>query len=267
MKKILLTGLIFCLVGAGLIAASISANGYTFPSFMNDASDAVSATFVAERGVKHIVINGSSALISLQHGSVSNVTVDYTESPTTRHSFSQTDDTLYITQEADNSFFNPLKFFSSIPLNITITLPLDAVDAIDVNLTSGNILLDTLHCETVNIQTTSGNTTIRDCLVEGATTIRSTSGSVRLENSDLVGNLSTTMTSGSLYLDRLMLQGNTKLKATSGSIRGDIKGKKDDFIITASVSSGSSNLDNTSSGDKQLDVEVTSGSIRIDFEN
>ncbi|MBO4506357.1 MAG: DUF4097 family beta strand repeat protein [Lachnospiraceae bacterium] len=128
---------------------------------------------------------------------------------------------------------------------------------------SGFIKVNDLECGDISVQNTSGGASLAKVTCEGLYA-KSSSGSLKFSGV-AAKSIEAENTSGGIRLDKVA--GDTiKFSCKSGSVNGSINGREDDYSIITSTNSGSSNLTNSRSGEKSLDVTTTSGSIRITFD-
>ena len=150
--------------------------------------------------------------------------------------------------------------------------------------TSGGINVENLVCKNLTASNTSGGISIKSATVKEGARLSTTSGtrymedvsaqylecdgssgSLKAVNVTVLYSFSSSTSSGSVTLDRVETGNSIKITASSGDVRGTIVGNEDDFNISIDTSSGSSNLSDSSDGNKKLTISTTSGSVNIDF--
>lgn len=157
---------------------------------------------------------------------------------------------------------------------------------IDAKSTSGSVSLENVKADgNGNVRSTSGSIKVTDAsfgedfssssssgseeLLNVATgkglSVHTTSGSINADNTAVGNDVSFESSSGSIQFDNLACGNDITMSATSGNIRGTISGKESDYSIITHTTSGSCNLDDSRSGDKELNANTSSGSIHIDF--
>ena len=129
---------------------------------------------------------------------------------------------------------------------------------------SGGIKLEDVNADSMNLKVTSGSIRIED-IKSGTMSLKSTSGTINMENV-VVDEITCNSTSGGVHFSKLDAGRSIVIGCNSGSVRGSIKGKESDFSIITSTNSGSSNLKDSRSGSKTLDISTTSGGIKVDFD-
>ena len=125
--------------------------------------------------------------------------------------------------------------------------------------------MNEVSAEDISVENTSGSIRLEDISCDEELNAKNTSGSIKLIRVETGAGVKAENTSGSIRLENLRSGGDVFLKTTSGSIKGTIAGQQSDYRIHTSVTSGSCSLNDTYEGDKKLDAQVSSGSIRIQF--
>ena len=116
-----------------------------------------------------------------------------------------------------------------------------------VNGSSGSINCSRLESNDISVENSSGSIKLEDVSAKDSLYAKNTSGSINCENIDAGKTIT--------------------LKNGSGSIKGTIAGKEKDYSILSNSKSGSSNLEDSRKGEKELNVSTGSGSIKIEFED
>lgn len=174
--------------------------------------------------------------------------------------------------------------------SIKIFLPEDAkLQTVYLKTMSGKVSIGKLQCQTLNVRAVSGSVSAEK-LVSDTTDVNCTSGNVTinesksekfnlnltsgsLKASGIQSNgLTADLTSGSATIEGELLGANT-FKLISGSLRLNISGAKQDYRRFVNVISGSIYIDgeknntgdSNSSAKNSLNINLTSGSARIDF--
>ena len=115
----------------------------------------------------------------------------------------------------------------------------------------------------IYLKTVSGRISLEDSSAEA---LKSESGSGAHMYADVkVERIKAKAVSGGIGLDRLDIGSEGVFNTSSGSVKGTVKGNESDFSVITKTSSGSSNLNNTRTGEKTLDITTTSGSIKVTF--
>ena len=170
-------------------------------------------------------------------------------------------------------------------LEVTVYLPYDILETVQINTVSGDVRVIGADCEgTINIGTVSGNIYMQSNKVGGELTLSTVSGTVSLEDTeskdditvstvsgtvnftlvDSIGDISVATTSGDVRLTNVI--GNDfKINTVSGNCEGNIIGDAKDYTIDADSLSGNINVPRSENGPKRLDIETTSGNIDIDI--
>ncbi|MGT2711748.1 DUF4097 family beta strand repeat-containing protein [Streptococcus oriscaviae] len=178
-------------------------------------------------------------------------------------------------------------FFSSEAWTVQVILPVDNLDNVTLDSSSGDVEFQKLVIkENLDLSLSSSDVRLETVTVAGETSVQLSSGEIDLTNvvsKDLYlkatsGGLQvdgvivanqTTMetTSGAIRFSQFKAGQETELSATSGDIRGDLLGKMTEYSIQSTVTSGANNLpQELDEGYKQLRVKTTSGDIDVQFE-
>lgn len=267
MKKIYVVGAMFCIFGLGLMIASYILTGGNFKEYIPTKMGYETKTYTCSGYIDDITIKGTSASVDIKADNVDKVTVNYAVGGRVDYDISENNGKLSIEgkTEKSSSIFESL--FSWSIIDIEIIVPVEYDGNLNSELTSGSIKVgDSVSAKDINFKATSGSIKLEDVNIMGDVTMTASSGAVKLIDTSIAGDLFIKLSSGAIKFDELNVGSDITLIATSGSIRGKIAGDKDDYKISSSVTSGSSNLKNTSKGDKELNVDVTSGSISIEFD-
>ncbi|MCR5585514.1 MAG: DUF4097 domain-containing protein [Lachnospiraceae bacterium] len=150
--------------------------------------------------------------------------------------------------------------------------------------TSGANEIRKIEAKNADVSASSGAVGCYEMTVTGNIKLTSVSGLIKLEESSAenvksesgsgaqkyidvkLETIYTKSVSGAVSLERLDIGSAGEFHTSSGGVRGSVKGKESDFSVITTTGSGSSNLTNTRTGEKKLDITTTSGGIRITFE-
>lgn len=146
--------------------------------------------------------------------------------------------------------------------NGAVTLDSVTTDTVDVKTNNGAVILQSITAETVNAKTSNGAIYCKNVTAETVTAEIKT-GAIDLKNVACTRVTATTST-GAILLEDLRAD-HIYLHTSTGSVKGTISGSEAEYSVTASVSTGSCNLQNRQGGSKQLDVRVSTGSVNIKF--
>ena len=299
-KKVAI-GICLCVIGVIMVAIAFLLAGKDW-SKLNIGVKYEHLQYVCSEDATSIVVRENANKVIIQKGNVDKITVDYCyDKKTLDYTFEESDSTLSVKRVAKKfSFFDGIQINFETP-KLIITVPEGKYDNLDVKLTSGSleiselavsnitvkdtsgsVKLSDIECDTLNVKNTSGVIKLNDITASSIET-GSTSGRTDIENvetSSICANVSSgtikfvnvsadevngEATSGSMKLEKLDVAKAMNLKLTSGSVSGSVVGAPEDFTIISNITSGTSNLTNGGTGSKQLNCNVTSGSIKIKF--
>ncbi len=155
---------------------------------------------------------------------------------------------------------------------------------LEAKASSGSIEFKKIEAENVKAEATSGSIGCYEITAENDISLANSSGSITVENSSSkslntknssgghryndvkADTVYTESTSGNVNFDNLNIGKKGEFHSTSGGVHGTVAGAEEDFSIITSTTSGSSNLNNSRSGNKTLDITTTSGNISVKFE-
>ncbi len=170
---------------------------------------------------------------------------------------------------------------------------LSGLKVLDIDANTGDIELESIDAESIGITVKTGSVEAERVTAEKELGIKSTTGDIELDTVSAEGITtesttgsqkltalscevsSHTATTGSIVFERLDSDDIT-LEASTGSIRGTLVGKREDYRVTSTTSTGKSNIhsdvsDSLSStirpeGLRTLEVKTSTGDIYIKFE-
>lgn len=153
--------------------------------------------------------------------------------------------------------------------NLVITvknggISLNGVTADSVNATTVNgiVVMKNVTAKTVEIQTTNGLAKLENVAAE--TVAAGTGNGAILLNYVACTRVHAATSTGGISLEDLRAD-FISLHTSTGAVSGTVAGREEDYAITASCSTGSCNLHDRQGGSKQLDVRVSTGSVKIMF--
>ena len=136
----------------------------------------------------------------------------------------------------------------------------------DVSTSNGSIIISKMKASGDFISRTSnGKIDLED--VEAANFDLKTSNANVILNSIISQNDIALVTSnGQIDLENIDFSNGFKCRSSNGSISGEIKGNVSDYSIKSKTSNGNNNLpENSSGGDKSIDIETSNSSIEVNF--
>ena len=216
------------------------------------------------------------------------VLIKYPESKSRTYTLTEENGKLTISEKNEPIFgIFTFDFFSSEAWTVQVILPVDNLDNVTLDSSSGNVEFQKLVIkENLDLSLSSGDVRLETVTVAGETSVQLSSGTIDLTNV-VSKDLSLRVTSGDIQLEGVIvanqttLEGSsgdiglsqfkagqeTEISVTSGNIKGDLVGKITEYSIQSSVTSGDNNLpQELDGGYKQLRVEATSGDINLQFE-
>lgn len=303
MKKIYWIAGLCCLAGVVSLGISFFMIRGDFTKLNSrNVGPAEERVYESTMDITKIYIRDYSGAIKIKGGDVNKPVVEYCESKSHKYTITEEDGVLNVEKNKDVKMlycsldFNSYELCVTIPkdyegmldvqntsgsINVSdvrskelsahnasgsICLTNVSVDGdVRVSGTSGGIKVEKVTCGNGLVKNTSGSIKLSEVMSDGNVTTENSSGSITLNYVTADGNVTTENTSGSVRFEKMSTKGDIRMSNTSGSIKGSIVGDESDYSITAINTSGSCNLNNSTSGSKELHVENHSGSIKIEF--
>lgn len=146
---------------------------------------------------------------------------------------------------------------------ISISLPENVYDSISITNDTGNIKIDDIECKSISLDSSTGDTELKNTSVKDNSVIDNNTGSLEIYKSDLKGNTEISVDTGDIIIDNCdIYNGNIT------SDIGDIKVDESKFMEYLKCRSDTGSIKMTSSDincDSDFSVDV--GSINLDTKN
>lgn len=280
MKKVNLIASIACMAGGFLLGVSVLIARGNYNIFASKNAGREAYTYSASTNITKLNIEEASTGLRIEEGDVKTVTVKYSKDHDDEYEIIEKNGELSLIRH--NQFHISFQFGPTEDLSTVVTVPKGTKLNADIKNQSGSIRMSLLSFDELNVNNQSGSIRIENVSAENAS-VRNSSGSITLENVtaqkvyahghsgsiNLYGvkadSFDITNGSGSINLENIDASKSINLVNTSGGIRGSIVGAKEDFATIVNITSGSTNLENTRSGEKELNIKNTSGSVKIEF--
>ncbi len=172
---------------------------------------------------------------------------------------------IYIPEEA------MLKNVAVTDFSGNITIDRLTADKLEISATSGNADIKNIQAAAVLIDKTSGNVTMDSCKADNLN-VNLTSGHFKANSMDM-GGMTVQLTSGNAELNG-ELRGINDITSISGNVTLNIQGEKKDYNSNISVVSGNVNVDGSSTktyeyenadAANSLKINATSGNVTVNF--
>ncbi len=132
--------------------------------------------------------------------------------------------------------------------------------------TTGILSVGELSAQTVVLETTTGVlTTHKAITAETSVSLKVTAGTIETLGTITTDTVTAKATTGSLKMTAGIYANALTLKTTTGDLNARIGGKKTDYSIVVSQSTGNSNIYPQTGGTKTLNVSCTTGDINVTF--
>lgn len=129
--------------------------------------------------------------------------------------------------------------------------------------TTGSIRIENSSSNTLEAKATTGNVTIKT-YTANSIEAKATTGSVYIEGCEAAAITAEGQTGSVRVLD--VTANYIKATATTGSVKVEVIGKKSDYDIKSSTTTGSNNAGNQDHvGDKKIIIRATTGNVRLSF--
>ncbi len=155
-----------------------------------------------------------------------------------------------------------LKSISFSTTNGVISMKNIVSEAVSATTVNGAVTLQNITAASVGAETTNGAVKFNNVTAETVTAEVKT-GAINLKDVACTRVHASTST-GKISLEDLRAD-SIFLHTSTGDVAGTVSGKEEEYSVTASVATGSCNLQNRTGGSKQLDVRVSTGSVNIKF--
>jgi len=290
MKKV-----IIIVLAVAAVCLAVFAAGYWLDFYVEDGRPHIAKKSPGETysdlhitGFENLTINAASTDIEVVTGE--DYGFAYIAPRGMKTTWSNENGTLSVTQKNRSMFLN-FGFLYGKDNYIRVTVPAGAqLKTAGLRVASGNITMTGVGCETFTSDAVSGNTSLTGTQA-AQMDVTSTSGNIRL-NGCKAGRLEVKLISGNLDAESLETEGlnvdltsgnaalegqflgSSKLTAVSGDVTLAVNGLKTDYNRNISVVSGNVTVDgertqsekyeNAAAGNA-LDIDLTSGNVRVDF--
>lgn len=132
--------------------------------------------------------------------------------------------------------------------------------------TTGDINVGELSAQTVALKTTTGDLTAhKEMKAEDSLSLKATTGTIKTLSEITAETITVQASTGDLKLTANIYANAITLKMTTGDLTARIAGKKADYSIQVSHSTGDSNLSTQTGGTKTLNVSCSTGDIYVVF--
>lgn len=132
--------------------------------------------------------------------------------------------------------------------------------------TTGIISVGELSAQTVVLKTTTGLLTAHKTITaKNSVSLKTTTGSIEMLGTITADTVQANATTGDLKITADVYANAITLATTTGDLNARIGGKKTDYSILVSHSTGDSNVSEQTGGTKTLNVSCTTGDIYVTF--
>ena len=297
MKKaaiiIVIIGVCLLIAGGAVFLVGMSKTNWDFSGLANREYVRETAVFSADE-VNEIVVNVSTENVTFMDAEDDSITVEYVIVKNKNGKILReavpvlTDGVLRCVEE--EKAFSFMGFGFSGDKNIVVKVPTGKVLAVSVTVSTGDVAFDqaseTRTFSALNVQTSTGKVTIKGkTACENGFAVETTTGKVLIEGDVTCGDATITTSTGEIKVSAPFTASKTELVTTTGDIdfsasiafdsltvettTGDVSlhmaGKKEQYSYNYSASTGKSNVSSFTSGNKRIDITVSTGDIELYF--
>lgn len=292
-KIILWIGVILLLIGAFIFTIAFALSDFRFDFLSNVKTVTKRLDESADNPVESIKIDFENAEIEVRiQDDIDALAIEYPQAQNKKGeniseiNVEETDGKISIV-ESYPTHVNLFSWNFKSP-TLVVYLPQERVYALDLQTTTGAIRLSNgnLNVSKITLKATTGLISTKDCTLSSTGEVRfeTTTGIVsvgKLSAQTVVlktttGNLETigpitadtvqaNATTGDLKITGKICANAITLATTTGDLNARIGGKKADYSILVSHSTGNSNVSEQTGGTKTLNVSCTTGDIHITF--
>ena len=279
MKKSTVIALIIIVCGVILLGVSFAAAKGELENYSFFEQKLTASEYSAKSDIKEIRISEYSEDIVIKESDTDKVFVKYYQNEKNSLKIVEKDGVLTLERERDYIDFNINLFAKdtdtvvSVPKGYGGIISVNASssdveiygvspDKTSVDVSSGSVSLENVKGGELSLESTSGEIELSD-VNASFVKCKTTSGEVEFENltCDLI---ECKTTSGEIEFSDVDSK-DIKFYSSSGSIEGNLLKRKSDYKISVRTTSGDTDLYPSDSGERKLDIETTSGDVKIDF--
>ena len=253
------------LITIGLIAFVVVMTIYGWDFSKLNGAKLITNTYNVTDLFYSISINTETADVRIVPSDDGQCTVVCNEFKKLAHTVTVENGTLTIRLKDERAWYERFGFASG---EITVSLPQDVYEAIDVNLTTGDIHVSDLQCKTITTDGTTGDIELKNITVSEALSVELTTGDVTLTDVQCK-KLSIDGTTGDVTLKNVLVSEKLTAECTTGDVHFDRCDAGEIFVdvttgdISGSLLSEKIFIADTTTGDVRVPYSTTGGLCRI----
>lgn len=250
------------MIAAGVIICAVifAVNGFDISAF-NTSKERIREEKSIQRGMAaNLYIETSSSEVILKKTTDrDDIHVTYYENEDITYDFIDTDGTLKIIEKDNKKWYQMLKInFSIQDTPLIVEIPEDRWEEININTSSGDILIDEINCQELNTETSSGEIKANNLTAKKEASFDTSSGDIDLFEI-LSESISIDTSSGETNISDINNSANINIESSSGDI--SIKNSVLANQLTIDTSSGETEISNVSANN--MNIESSSGDIEF----
>lgn len=258
LRKILIA--VFSL-GIVLTITGLALSDWNFNVIVDAFTNDEDYEYVEKNGdeeVKEIKIKINSGNIVFHIYDGTGYKVDFYESDYNKKIVNLENNVLTITNQIKlrYRFFN-ISFTPSEYQKLSIYLPESFNGKVNIETSSGNIIISNFHFTDLNIEVSSGNVILKEVVVENDTNIKNSSGNIELTDFS-TNNLTIKASSGKILLQEANIRTKVDIKSSSGNIIVNTS-----KLSSIDVRTSSGNVHIIDSESDNIDLQLSSGNVKV----
>lgn len=253
-KILIAAAVVLMVVGVLIMVGTTASKGFslTLDDFNTATYEKKEYKFTDK--INNIDIDGSVAEVEFFVKEGDSVEVEVNQTNKIQFDVNVKGDTLSIKCNKEHGFH----FFDiASDVHIYIYLPTNTLDKIEIDSSTGAIRIPDLICNDIEIDISTGETTLKGTVINNELKIDSSTGGIALKDVT-AGNMDIDVSTGAIEFDNCEA-GEIIAHASTGSISGTLKG---DYLYDATSSTGSVNVPG-SNGTRRCRLSASTGSIDI----
>ena len=253
-KIIIAAAIILMVVGILIMAVTTGTKEFTISLEDFNTAEYENKDYKFTQTINNIELDSSVAEVEFFVEEGDSVKVQVRQSNRIKYDVSVEDDTLIIKSKKKKGF-NFFDFGAGV--HVHIYLPKNTLESITIDSSTGAVTIPNLICNDINIDVSTGETTLKGTAVKNKLKIDSSTGCIELIDVT-AKKMDLDVSTGSVEFVNCEAD-EISAHASTGSISGTLKG---DYIYEASSSVGSVDVP-ASNGTRRCKLSASTGSIDI----
>ncbi|MBQ3015865.1 MAG: DUF4097 family beta strand repeat protein [Clostridia bacterium] len=268
LKKLLLVAVALFLVGGLTFFVAFAASGFN--------KNGIAATEIKENLYEEKIDNALTS-ISIDYANANiivsvgeKLTVTYPEhytkggNPISRVTLNDNGGKLVIDEEIDS--LKSVGYDLARP-TVKITVPSGRALTLDLETELGDVTLSGINAEKLHASAENGFIALNDITSNGIIDLETERGEIEMFGTITATGLEAETGSGDIsHKDGIITADKISFSSDVGDVLATLAGKESDYTVLIEKDLGSSNISNSTSGPRRLEIELDFGSVEIYFE-